>query len=136
LRKFPLSHFLYTYIMSEVSNRKKNRGWHYIPDLPIKQAPYFEKPFSVRESLKYLYEIWRPFNLRFLLLILAIVAWTWFTPSLERAREFHWDWILEIALRNFVIVLVVAGGLHLLLYKFSKQGDEDHFDSRPLMRKS
>ena len=48
--------------------------------------------------------------------MLAITAWTWFTPSLERAASFQLDWMLEIALRNLVIVLVVAGGLHLLLF--------------------
>ena len=98
--------------------RAKRRSWHFTPALPVKQAPYFERPFNFGESLKYLLNIWRPFNQRFLLLVLAIAAWTWFTPSLERAREFRLDWILEIGLRNLVIVLVVAGGLHLLLYTF------------------
>ena len=104
--------------------RGKRRTWHFTPELPVKQAPYFERPFSVSESLKYLFNVWRPFNQRFLLLVLAIAAWTWFTPSLERAREFRLDWILEIGLRNLVIVLVVAGGLHLFLYTFKRQGDE------------
>jgi lathosterol oxidase len=116
--------------------RKQRRTWHFTPELPVKQAPYFERPFKVVNSLKYLFNIWRPFNLRFLLLLLAIAAWTWFTPSLERAREFRLDWMLEIGLRNLVIVLVVAGGLHLLLYTFKKQGDNEHYDSRPLIRNS
>ena len=98
--------------------RAKRRTWHYTPELPLRQAPYFEWPPSLGASLKYLFHIWRPFNQRFLLLALAIALWTWFTPSLERAREFRLDWILEIGLRNLVIVLVVAGGLHLFLYTF------------------
>ncbi len=122
--------------MSEKEKSNRTRGWHYIPDIPLKQAPYFERPFSILQSLKYLAKVWRPFNLRFLLLILAIVSWVWFTPSLERAREFHLDWILQIGLRNLVIVLVVAGGLHLFLFKFAKQGDAEHYDSRPLAKKA
>jgi lathosterol oxidase len=116
--------------------RKQRRTWHFTPELPIKQAPYFERPFSLVDSMKYLFNVWRPFNQRFLLLLLAIAAWTWFTPSLERTREFRLDWMLEIGLRNLVIVLVVAGGLHLLLYTFNKQGDDDHYDARPLIRNS
>ncbi len=110
--------------------------WHFKPELPLKQAPYFELPFSFTQSLKYLLEVWGPVRQRFLLLILAIAIWTWFTPSLERAASFQLDWILEIALRNLVIVVFVAGGLHLLLYTFSKQGDDERFDTRPLAKNS
>ena len=116
--------------------RSKRRTWHYTPALPVTQAPYFELPFSLGASLRYLFEVWRPFNQRFLLLLLAIAAWTWFTPSLERAREFRLDWMLEIGLRNLVIVLVVAGGLHLLLFTLRRQGDETRYDARPLGTKS
>jgi len=116
--------------------RSARRAWHYTPELPVTQAPYFERPFSFGASLRYLFDLWRPFNQRFLILMVAIVAWSWFTPSLERAREFKLGWMLEIGLRNLVIVLVVAGGLHLLLYTFSHQGDETHYDARPLGRKS
>ena len=116
--------------------RSARRVWHYTPELPVAQAPYFELPFSLRASLRYLFDVWRPFNQRFVILMIALAAWSWFTPSLERAREFQLDWMLEIGLRNLVIVLVVAGGLHLLLYTFAHQGDEMHYDARPLGRKS
>lgn len=112
------------------------RKWHYTPTLPLKQAPYFELPFSLRDSLSHLLHIWRPFNQRFLLLVLAIAIWSWFTPSLERARHFELDWMLEIGLRNLVIVFIVAGGLHLLLFTFRKQGDDEHYDARPMATNS
>src|SRR5210317_1589146 len=105
---------------ASTGKRSMRRVWHYTPQLPVRQAPYFEQPFSLGDSLRYLYQVWRPFNQRFLILLLAIAAWTWFTPSLERAREFRLDWMLEIGLRNLVIVLVVAGGLHLLLFTLGR----------------
>ena len=80
--------------------RPTRRVWNFTPALPLRQAPYFESPFNLRGSLRYLLDIWKPFNQRFLLLLLAIAAWTWFTPSLERTREFGLDWMLEIALRH------------------------------------
>ena len=123
-------------IVAPAPRSARSRGWHFTPELPIKQAPYFERPFSFVDSIKYLFNIWRPFNQRFLLLMLAIAAWVWFTPSLERAREFKLDWMLEIGLRNLVIVLVVAGGLHLLLFTFKRQGDDEHYDARPLVKNS
>jgi len=116
--------------------RKPRKIWHFTPELPVKQAPYFEKPFSLSESLRYLIEVWRPLNFRFLLLMLAIALWTWFTPALDRTTTFQLDWMLEIFLRNFFLVLIVAGGLHLYLFTFSKQGNETRYDSRPLAKNS
>jgi len=123
-------------VATGIPARKARKVWHYIPQTPLAQAPYFELPFSLGESLKYLFNVWRPFNQRFLILLLAIAAWTWFTPSLERAKEFQLDWMLEIGLRNLVIVLIVAGGLHLFLFTFGKQGDEERYDARPLAKNS
>jgi sterol desaturase/sphingolipid hydroxylase (fatty acid hydroxylase superfamily) len=122
--------------MTEKNTHRKRQAWHYVPETPLKQAPYFESPFSLTESAKYLANVWSPFNQRFLILVLAIVIWTWFTPSLARAQTFQIDWILEIGLRNLIIVVTIAGGLHLLLYKFAAQGDDSHFDARPLANKS
>jgi len=112
------------------------RAWHFTPELPVRQAPYFEQPFSFTDSARHLFELWRPFNLRFLILMIAIAAWTWFTPALARAREFEAGWMLQIGLRNLVIVLTVAGGLHLLLFRFRRQGDEQRYDARPLAKNS
>lgn len=108
--------------------------WHYTPALPVAQAPYFERPFSLTDSVKYLLAVWNPLSLRFVMLLVAVVAWVWFTPSLERAVTFRFDWMLEIGLRNLAIVLVVAGGLHLYLFTLRKQGDDLRYDARPLAR--
>ena len=118
------------------NKRASRKIWHYTPALPVTQAPYFELPFSLSESVKYLFEIWKPLTQRFLLLITAISIWTWFAPSLERTTSFQLDWMLEIGLRNLVIVLMVAGGLHLFLFTFRKQGDELRYDARPLAKNS
>jgi lathosterol oxidase len=120
----------------EKRKRIARKIWHYKPDQPVRQAPYFEFPFSLINSLKYLYGVWRPFSQRFWLLLIAIGIWNWFTPSFERAASFELDWMLEIALRNLVIVLIVAGGLHLFLFTFRRQADDLRYDARPLSKKS
>ena len=112
------------------------RVWNFTPELPDNLAPYFDRPFSFKASLKYFCQTWKPFGLRFLLLALAIMCWIWFTPSLEQAKQFELSWMLEIGLRNLVIVLMVAGGLHLLLFTFSKQNNEQRYDARPLAKNS
>ena len=112
------------------------KTWSFTPELPVTQAAWFERPFSAAGSVKYLFEVWRPFSPRFLMLLVAIAAWIWFTPSLERAATFQPGWMLEILLRNLCIVLVVVGGLHLFLYTFRKQEDELRYDARPLATNS
>ena len=116
--------------------RKPLKIWHFTPDLPLAQAPYFELPFSLGNCLRYLLDVWRPLSFRFILLVLSILIWTWFTPEVERAVNFEWGWMLEIGLRNFIIVLTVAGGLHLFLFKFKKQGNDQRYDDRPLATNS
>lgn len=118
--------------VSAAPSRRPRRTWNFTPDLPIRQAPYFEWPVNLADCARYIFNIWRPFNQRFLMLLAAVVVWIWFTPELSRARQFEWDWVLEIGLRNLVIMLIVAGGLHLLLYRRRAQEDEQRYDLRPM----
>lgn len=109
--------------------------WHYTPTLPIEQAAYFERPVTLKRVGSYLISVWKPTGLRFLILLVAVLAWTWFTPDIQRAVSFQWDWMLEILLRNFCIMLLVAGGLHLFLYTFRRQGDDLRYDTRAAVKK-
>lgn len=79
---------------------------------------------------------WFPLSERLLILALALVSWVWFQPPLSVAAELEIGWIAGIWLRNIVLMTAVAGGLHLWLYTFSKQGDRLRFDARPLKQKS
>lgn len=62
----------------------------------------------------------------------AYISWRWFQPPLEETKTFAIGWILEIYIRNFLLLLAVAGGLHLYFYRWRKQGDERKFDARAL----
>jgi len=73
---------------------------------------------------------------RFFILVAAILIWSFFTPSLDRAVTFQFDWMAEIWLRNFILVTAIAGGLHLWFFTFRKQDDDLRYDARPLARTS
>ena len=104
--------------------------WHSTPELPIKLAPFYDRPIRVGDIMRYVISGWSPFGERLYFLLIALGIWLFFTPSLERAVEFKVDWISEIWLRNVILMTVVAGGLHLYLYTFRKQGDELRYDTR------
>ena len=120
--------------MDKAESTNKSSIWHFSPKLPIKGAPYFDRPNKPFKSLLYLLRSWNPLGQRCLFLILALIVWTWFTPSLERAQAFTFDWILEVWLRNLVLLLIIAGGLHLYLIKHKKQGDDYRYDKTPMLK--
>ena len=53
---------------------------------------------------------------------LATATWLWLQPPLSRCAEFQAGWIGQIYLRNLILLWLVAGGWHLLLYTFKVQG--------------
>ena len=118
------------------SPRRVRSIWHFTPPLPISLAPFANRSFSPRANFAFLINIWRPFGLRFLLFGASFIIWLWFTPSLDRVSSFELGWMLEVGLRNLVIVVAVTGGLHLYLFTYRKQGDEGHYDTRELAKKS
>lgn len=119
---------------SETPTRAPRRLWNFTPSLPIKVAPYWDWPLKPLASVLYLLRSWNPVGMRCLFLIGAIITWMFFTPDLSRAETLGFSWISEVWIRNFIILFSVAGGLHLLLWRFGVQGDEMRYDMRPMMK--
>ena len=101
---------------SPTQDRPARKIWNYTPHLPLQMAPYWDWPMKPIAAIGYLLRSWNPLGARLLFLVAAAIAWTWFTPALERATTLQFDWIAEVWLKNFVILFTVAGGLHLLLW--------------------
>jgi len=112
----------------------KKRQWHYCPRVPIEVSPLFSRPFAPLAVLRWFARGWFPLSENLIILGLAILSWSYLHPSLEQCREFSLDWIALIYLRNLALMLLVAGGLHLYFYVFRLQGDERHYDARPMAR--
>ncbi len=106
-------------------------AWNFTPPLPIRVSPYFRRPPDLPGILRWLVGGWLPLSERLLILGLSLASWAWFHPELARCREFAPDWIVQIYLRNLVLLTLVAGGLHLYFYTFRLQGDERRYDARP-----
>lgn len=69
--------------------------------------------------------------MRFYALLVSLAVYTWFLPPLERTSQWQWDWVAEVLLRNYVIVIIVAGRLYLWLFTFQRQGESSHYGTRP-----
>lgn len=113
----------------------KRSKWNYTPDLPMKLAPYWDWPLRPLASAAYLLKSWNPLMQRFFILAMALLVWNFATPDLSGAATPGW-WIAQIWLRNLVILLVIAGGLHILLWVLRSQGDDTRYDMRPMPQRA
>ena len=113
--------------------RKTNAGrWHYRPDLSRQIAPYYDWPPSPWKILLHMIGSWSLLDVRIYVLGFSVLAWHYFSPALERCSEFSTDWIFEIWLRHFLLIFILAGGLHLYFYSFNKQLNIEKYDAREL----
>lgn len=113
---------------------KIGKSWNWLPPLPIRSAPIFVWPIRVFDAAKFLFS--GPFLGSTILpyLILSAIAWYWLQPELTRCVEFEIGWISQLLFRNALLILIVAGGLHLYLHVFKLQGTGRRFESRELQR--
>lgn len=123
-------------MVDQVDKKNLKSRWNFRPDLSGQIAPYYAWPPRLGASLRYVAESWSLLGARIYVLGISILCWYYFSPALERCRDFSVDWIAQIWLRNLAIMILVAGSLHLYFYIFKKQGNEEKYDARDLARNS
>ena len=111
------------------------RQWHYRPDVPVQVSPLFAWPPKPTAFAKWVAQRWFTLAENSLLIILATVCWFFFQPSLEEAKVLSWGWVGQIYLRNMILMIVVAGGLHLYFHVYKRQKQDLKYDPRELAKK-
>jgi len=123
-------------VMPTQNHAASRRKWNFRPNLDEQLAPFYHWPPQIVPTLRYILASWSPFGVRALILGFAIITWFFLAPALQDCREFRVDWIAQIWARNLLTMIVVAGGLHFYFYSLRRQQDEEHYDTRPLLRNS
>ncbi len=111
-----------------------SREWHYHPDLPIPNSPLFAWPPQPIDSFRWLAKSWLRISERMIFALVAVAMWLYCQPSLEDCKMFGIDWIAQMYLRNLLLMVMCAGGLHLYFFVYKKQGKKRKFDPRDLTR--
>lgn len=113
---------------------QRAQRWAHLPELPLQTAPFLHRPLNWGATVKHVARSWGPSTPRLLMLAVAVGVWLWASPDSTTTTTLGWDWIALIWLRNLAIVVVVAGGAHLWLHRWAKQGNDLRYDARPLAR--
>lgn len=96
---------------------------------PEPLPPFCSFPFKLKDCALWLwYDLIFPYGIFFL--ALAALTWEFFTPEIATMRDLHPNWMLMIWLRNTILLILVAGGLHWLLYIKRRQAHDFKFDPR------
>ncbi|MYI90104.1 MAG: sterol desaturase family protein [Gammaproteobacteria bacterium] len=104
--------------------------WNYLPDTPLAVSPLFEWPLNPLKIMNWFVRSWFPISEKLIIVFAAWLSWTYFQPPLEVSKSFAFDWIGLMWLRNFVLMMIFAGGLHLYFYVFRFQKDRRRYDSK------
>jgi sterol desaturase/sphingolipid hydroxylase (fatty acid hydroxylase superfamily) len=113
---------------------KETWNWH--PNLPLRDESIFNFSRGINNAVKVLYNSWLPITDRLIIVGVALITWFFLSPSLETASNFQIDWIAFVYLRNLALIILVAGGIHLYLYTFKRQGAYLRYDARPFHKKN
>ena len=98
--------------------------WNYHPPIPIDNNPLFSWPIRWKDTLTYYRDSWLVLSEGTIFVLLAILSWHLLSPNMETAMSLHWSWVGGIWLRNFLVLLVVAGVLHYYFFARKKQGTD------------
>jgi len=111
------------------------KGWHHMPVVPIRVSPFFCWPPDGARMGRWVAARWLGLAENVIVLVIALICWRWFQPSMAQAQVLAPGWIAQIWLRNMVLIGGVAGGLHLYFHTFRGQGKRLKYDPRDLASK-
>lgn len=83
-------------------------------------SPLFAWPPRPLAILKWLYNYLFPWNLIYM--CIATLTWLYLQPTLSRCVEFRADWILEMYVRNQLMLLITVSAWHIHLWRRQTQG--------------
>lgn len=110
------------------------RDWHWNPDLPIPVSPLLSWPPRPLAWLRWVGSYWLAISSVVVEVALAAVVFWLTQPDWETMQHLSAGWMATVWLRNLALLMLVAGGLHLWLYRFKGQGKALKFDAREMAR--
>lgn len=112
-----------------------SREWHWHPDLPVGHAPYWHWPPRPLTLARWVWTNYLQVSDRSMFLAFAFVVAYWLQPVTGDQATFQPGWVGWVLARNYVALIVVAGGLHCWFYGIDGQGKRLKYDPRPISKR-
>ena len=110
------------------SNEAGQRAeWHFEPELPIGNNPLFSFPWNWRAIASYHRDYWLTASEVSFFLILAVGGYHLHHHIIGDQSQLSFSWASQVYLRNLILVLFVAGGLHFTLYYLKTQNSAQKY---------
>ena len=116
------------------SNAGTSKDWNWNPELPIPVSPIFSWPPKPIAALKWLASYWLAVSSVVIILGLAFIAYWLTQPAWADMQDLSLGWILQIWIRNLILIFIIAGGLHLWLISYQGQDQSLKYDPRNMAR--
>jgi len=113
-----------------------SKEWYWHPDLPISTSPIFAWPPRPLAAIQWLVSYWLALSSVVIELALAVAVWYWLQPEAAQMKSLSAGWIAQLYLRNLILLILVAGGLHLYFHVLRRQEQNLRFDTRGFARKN
>lgn len=111
------------------------KEWHHTPELPIRVSPLWQWPPRLWDTVRWYFDAWFFLTINMAIVGLSFASWAWFSPTLEQAQTLGFWWVFEILARNFILLCLWAGPLHLWFHSYAMQGQDQKYDPRPFPRR-
>jgi lathosterol oxidase len=116
--------------MSDFAHDKEASRWNFRPQSPVQNNPLFSWPPQPMAVLIWYKAYWLVLSTSTLALVVAILGiWLW-VPTLTEAAHLDIGWVFALWLGFLVPQILVAGGLHLWLYRLKGQQQTLKYDTR------
>lgn len=116
------------------SDSQKKETWNHTT--PVIFSPLFDWPLNLKAAFLALTKRWITISRNVLFLLFAVLVYQFLLPDQATMQTLSFGWIGAIFLRNYLLMLVIAGGLHLYLFTFRLQGKQLKYDHRGQLEKS
>ena len=87
-----------------------SREWNYHSDLPLEDPSVFRWPPRPGYLARWILTNWLTLSERVMMVLLAVLVWYVFFPSLEAMQSFAVGWIAQIWVVNIAMMVIVGGG--------------------------
>lgn len=115
---------------TDLSQDRETERWNFHPGTAVRNNPLFHWPLRPMAVLHWYGSYWLIVSTTTLSLAVAILAvWLW-APSPEQSATLSAAWVIAIWLGFLVPHSLLAGGLHLWLYRLRGQAGTLKYDAR------